>query len=346
MFKNKDIKGSQREDMFNIYYVNDTKAFEISMLFDNKVLDTVSIDNTKSLSAKISASLGLSSLIGGDIEGEGSRSVKTADAFNVISTISTILRPIYRNAAEYTEGTKPGSLIIIKDIPLKVTNYNMAFFAKALINGKSKTVDFKEKIPDRKDGDNEKNKDSPDQKKPLNIGPIAEILLKNYTYIISGDALDRRFIMRIPIEKTDNEMENRYDIKEITIGKVTVLGIYRGEISEYEYRQMRLFDENILQEIAYGKIDLIENSDKPKKTAESNEAGKSGIIDGPNSVIDESIKIMDRIYKSENPESIEEIAVERSKMKKNMLFIDLIAIVQDIEPASGGDDRAHTDVST
>jgi len=98
--------------MFNLYYINYAKAFEIAMQIDNKLLDKIVRDHDMSF-------LGNG---GGDLDTKGtdnvpilgkllprlnanlaltaSKTSKTSDTINVITTKSTILNSVIQKAIE------------------------------------------------------------------------------------------------------------------------------------------------------------------------------------------------------------------------------------------------------
>ena len=93
------------KNMFNIYYINHEKASEISMLFDNEIVEKITrIKNTEFvLSGDADATTGTTSklpVIGKylpsiDLSGNLShnRSNRVEDTVKVVSSKSTILRP-------------------------------------------------------------------------------------------------------------------------------------------------------------------------------------------------------------------------------------------------------------
>ena len=67
----------------------------------------------------------------------------------------------------------------------------------------------------------------------MNFTSLVEVIFKGSAYVLCGE-LPHRFgsnehmMLKIPMS-AENEMESQYSISDIEIGKVTVLGIYRGE---------------------------------------------------------------------------------------------------------------------
>lgn len=134
------------KNMFNIYYINNEKASEISMLFDNQIVEKITrIKNAElSLAGDMDATTSAASkipVIGQylpsiDLNGNlsHSRSNGVEDTVKVVSSKSTILKPIYEKAKEVRrlDDSKVGNLVKIKDVYLTVVNSDDVLATKAL----------------------------------------------------------------------------------------------------------------------------------------------------------------------------------------------------------------------
>ncbi|MEG0962590.1 MAG: hypothetical protein RSF88_06990 [Lachnospiraceae bacterium] len=221
--------------MFNIYYINYAKAFEISMLIDNKMLETITKtkDNSIELQANGEADLDKFQKIplinkaipdinlSGGVSGSKSKNV--IDTIKVVSTKSTILEPIYEKAKEVKKlsNNAIGNLIKIKNISLAIDNTDDILATKALLSGLLNSVAV--------EGFGE-----------MNLTSVLEIMFKDSSYVLSGMLPHRfgcseRIMLKIPMS-AENEMENQYSISDLEIGKVTIIGIYRGSYLETEIR--------------------------------------------------------------------------------------------------------------
>lgn len=223
--------------MFNLYYLNYTKAFEIAMQIDNKVLEKRVKQNQLDGEGNAQGEAGLPELgfldkvmpkLNGNITLQGAISNKTEDTLKVISTKSTILEPVVQKAVEVRKlGTdRIGKLVKIKDVTLKIANYQDIIGSKILLNGLLKNV------PVEGFGN-------------MDVSSIFNIFLKDAAYIVSGQIPEKvsilnnsssdKLLFKIPM-KLDSEMENSYSISDLEIGPVTVIGIYRGT---FEYQSIR-----------------------------------------------------------------------------------------------------------
>lgn len=216
------------KNMFNIYYINNEKASEISMLFDNQIVEKITrIKNMETAaSGDMDANTSAASKIpvigqylpNMDINGNLShnRSNRVEDTVKVVSSKSTILRPIYDKAKEVRrlDDSKVGNLIKIKDVYLTVVNSDDVMATKALMNGLVSQIQV-EGVGN------------------MNFTSLMEVMFKGSAYILCGE-LPHKFganeymMLKIPMS-AENEMESQYSISDIEIGKVTVLGIYRGK---------------------------------------------------------------------------------------------------------------------
>ena len=218
------------------------------MLFDNEIVEKITriknrdfafegaIDATTGASAKIPV-IGkyLPSVdLGGNLS--HNRANRVEDTVKVVSSKSTILKPIYDNAKEIRrlDDSKVGNLVKIKDIYLTVANSDDVMSTKALMSG------FANQIPVEGFGN-------------MNFSALMEVMLKGSAYVLCGKlphrfGKDEHMMLKIPMS-AENEMESQYSISDIEIGKVTVLGIYRGEFNRNDVerkinRMMALNDRN------------------------------------------------------------------------------------------------------
>ena len=220
--------------MFNVYYINYAKAFEIAMQMDNKVLEQTIKDKGWDISGGVHGDVDakqsfldfLLPKLSGSVSLEGSKSSKTTDTIKVVSTKSTVLAPIVKKATEVKklDDNRVGNLIKIKNVQLTVHNGNDMLAAKVLMSG------FLDQIPI--DGIGSKD-----------LTGLVDAFLKGASYILTGKIPEKvktenagdQIILKIPMQ-LDNEMESQYSIADIEIGPVTIIGIYRGKYNAGQIR--------------------------------------------------------------------------------------------------------------
>ncbi len=286
------------KNLFNIYYINHEKASEISMLFDNEIVEKITrikntefviagdVDVTTGATAKLPV-IGqyLPSL---DLNGNlaHNRSNRVEDTVKVVSSKSTILKPIYEKAKEVRrlDDSKVGNLVKIKDVYLTVVNSDDVMATKALMSG------LVSRVPVGGIGD-------------MNLTSLMEVMFKGSAYVLCGE-LPHRFgnnehmMLKIPMS-AENEMESQYSISDIEIGKVTVLGIYRGDFirSDVESKINRMMALN--------------DSGKKNKEQSTNQDNGIDIEDG---------------VREEDKNNVEDSFHKQDKVH----YIDVIAIIQEL----------------
>ena len=209
------VKG-RCSSIFNIYYINYEKAFEISMLIDNKVKEKMQLEKDTQKKFNGDGELDTQKLnkvplldkiipkIQANISGEYSKTKKVVDSVNVVSTKSTILKPIYDKATEIKElkQNKIGNLVKIRNVLLNIKNEDEIIATKSLLSGTLNNVQV-------------------EGAEGVDLTKFLEVLLKDSAYILS-------ITFKIPM-KVENEMESQYSITDLEIGPVTLIGIYRGK---------------------------------------------------------------------------------------------------------------------
>ncbi len=274
---------SQEKNLFNIYYINNPKVFEICMLINNKRKSQTELSIKDEESQKKTLSLGGNlikekSSLTPTIANENS-TVKTyeyKELQEIKETNSTYLSEVIKKCKKIDDkNLANGTLVKIDNVKLQIINKNEIAQINSMMSGIFKGNN----ISTVSDG----------QTFNIDINAISNILLKDYKYSLKGKINDNEFYISIPI-KAENEFENDYSIYDLEIGKVNIIGIYRT--NEYNYKNNSTF--NYLQEI------------------------------GENEQL-----IGDELLKSNTPKINEKN--EKKKVKNNAIYIDLIAIIQDLD---------------
>lgn len=260
--------------MFNIYYINYAKAYEIAMLLDNKILEQITKEHD--IKGKINGDAEVETKESKDIpligkylpqlalsgELSGSKSSKVIDTVKVITTKSTILDIIYKKAKEVIKlGDKSiGNLIKIKNVSLEIENENDILGAKTFLSGAIGNIAV-EGVGN------------------VNLPTLLEVLFKDSAYILEGMLPEKRFgkceriMLKIPMQ-AENEMENQYSLSDLEIGKVTVVGIYRGCFKRKELNaKLNRFErdqENALEDIEIEGDEEINEETNLVKSLEDN----------------------------------------------------------------------------
>lgn len=210
--------------LFNIYYINYPKVYEIKMMLNNLVSINKSIEKDKAgeMNSDIGASFGLGflKLFKGDakvgVEAKGSLSNKVIETLEVKTTKSIILSEVFdksSNIKSFTDTVEEGSLVLINDVSLTLINDFELRTVKLFNSGAFKNLP----IPNAEGFD---------------ITSLFNSMFKDYAYKIKGKISnsEEQILIKIPIT-FDNEFESSYNVDDLFIGKVSILGIYKGKTS-------------------------------------------------------------------------------------------------------------------
>ena len=225
-FKTKENNVEQKNDssnqLFNLFYLNTSKAHEIAMLIDNKIMKTIEREQVSEELLKYNTSfiLGkkdtLSTEMGYSIEDSSKKRVY--ENFDVKTTKSIMLRKIYETTQKKKgnqEKLRVGDLTIFENIELKQRNIDDTVMILNILQDS--------KIRNQANDDLE-----------INLNKMMDKMLDDYTidYTFAyGKECEelRQYIIQIPYKSTDN-FENGYQHNDLQLGKLSLIGIYRGEI--------------------------------------------------------------------------------------------------------------------
>lgn len=254
--------------MFNIYYINYSKVFEIRMLFNNtlkigrNVENTNSNENEQEERQELGATIKIPEIsINAGTKGfdriKKSETLKMIETLEIKNTKSTLLAEVVEKSIEFNdkklEDYKIGNLIKLNNIKLSLINENDLRMARLIKNN------FLEGIKVTETDEYDFNK-------------LSKAILKDYSYKLKGTLFlpnqenEEEFRIKIPF-LFENEFENDYNIEDLLIGEVTLIGIYKGRIEEKNLMNtLDYFMEN-----EYSSNDIIKSSQK-----NNNNKGKVG----------------------------------------------------------------------
>ena len=284
LFK-KTVKNNKK--LFNIYYINYQKVFEICMLIDNSIKEKVELSYKNELfekkSLEMNAEIGKSFKLSpnANMENSNTKTYEYKEMQEIKNTNSTYLNQVidYCQNENYND-LKNGTLVKVDDVTLEIINKDEIAQVNSMLSGVFK--------------DNIIPTDSGGQTFNLNINAITNILLKDYKYNIrckSNQIGD--FYISIPI-KGEKEFENDYSIYDLEIGKVNIIGIYRT--TNYKYAKNNNTFNYLL------------------------EVGEQA-----NSIIGDELK----------KSNTKRVTKKNGSFNSELPYIDLIAIVQDLEIKGG-----------
>lgn len=216
LFNRKKMKS-----LFNIYYINFAKVYEIKMMLGNEISTSKNVEHGESsaVNAQLEGNLKFNLLaksggVEGKIQGESSGSQKVIETFEVKTTKSVILKEILDSAKKIKnfKSVHEGELIVIDDVRLNLQNEAELRIAKFISNGSLKGF-----VVPNANG--------------LDMNNVFNSMLKDYAYKLKGsiESGNDQLIVKIPFT-FENEFESGYNVDDMTIGNVTIVGIYKGQI--------------------------------------------------------------------------------------------------------------------
>lgn len=215
------LKRKEMKSLFNIYYINFAKVYEIKMMLGNEITTSKNVEHGEDTKVEAQAGgnlrfnlLAKSGGVEGKIQGESSGSQKVIETFEVKTTKSIILKEILDSAKriENFGKVKEGELVIMDNVRLSLQNEAELRIAKFISNGSLKGM-----VVPNANG--------------LDMNNVFNSMFKDYAYKLKGSIGDEKdqLIVKIPFT-FENEFESGYNVDDMTIGNVTVVGIYKGQI--------------------------------------------------------------------------------------------------------------------
>jgi len=276
--------------LFNIYYINFPKVYEIKMMLSNiiSLVKEKQTDTTEVNDFEIRTKMGarLLNFFGAELEGKakstGSDSQKVLETFEIKTTKSIILNEVIEKSRSVSslDDVKEGELIQIDNVTLSLENEAELRIVKMFTSGSFKGLN----VPGANGFD---------------ITNLFNSMFKDYAYKMKGNVenIKEELLVKIPIT-FESEFESSYCVDDLFIGKVSLVGLYKGKI----------------------KIDSLRNSFEFYKDL-GEFANLQNVVSHPDD------EIQDSQYKSEEPT----YSFRSSKYNdKEYHYLDLLAIVQNV----------------
>lgn len=276
---------------FNIYYLNLSKVYEISMMINNVILTEIERDNssnfekqygfTSSISAQESKNFldAIKASISADARERSSLSSKVVENFDVKTTKSILLRRVIKQCAtvESLTSLTEGDLVKVDRVKLELLDEESLRQLLILRRDALKGM--------RVEG--------------MEVNNLVNSMLQDYAYILKGVVFDKNMkktiseiIIKIPME-LQSEFENKYSINDLLIGHVSIVGIYKGVVQE--------------EFITSNTFTYLQGVESRKTTSENS---------------------YNKIIKSNTHTETNDTDAEESNKSYN--FIDTLAIIQDV----------------
>ncbi len=260
--------------IFNIYYINLPKVYEIKMMLSNIIAKAREISQEEQgvKETDLKAKAGLKILDIFDIGGEGGRKTKNEDSkkvlesFEIKTTKSVILNEVVEKSTILSSFNtiKEGELIMLDDVKLSLENEAELRTIKLFGSGAFKDMG----LP----GAN-----------GVDFTSLFNSIFKDYAYKIKGSVFDSSDNILIKIPMTfENEFESSYSIDDLFVGKVSIVGLYKGKIkidnlkNSFQFLQEVSNLKNFSKEKSNTEDDEIQESQYPRQSSDMNFFVSSG----------------------------------------------------------------------
>ncbi len=279
---------SEPKKVFNIYYINFSKVYEISMMINNVILSTIQRENSLSsekttsvlTNASISTALdnlaSIKSFVGTRLAEKNTNSSKMIESLDVKTTKSILLKQIDKRSKQIKDfsSCSEGDLIKIDNVNLQILNEENLREFKLFRSDALKGF--------RVDG--------------VDVNNLITSMLKDYSYLLFGEMPNssEMVVIKIPME-LENEFESNYNIDDITIGRVSIIGVYKGIVQE------ALINTNTFNHLYDIGLKHQSNDDNVQER-----------------------KVFSSAYKEET------IQPKRKNLNREFIFVDVIAIIQNV----------------
>lgn len=208
--------------LFNVYYLNFSKVYEIKMMLSNviKTDETIETNQGDTIDAELQAKMGTKFLklfnaeIGSDIKSGSSDSQKVLENFKVTMTKSLILSEVMDKCkivvSDFNDIAE-GQLVRIDNVSLSLENETELRTVKMFSNGSFKGM----RLPEAGG---------------LDINNLFNSMFKDYSYKLKGELKhsEEKLLIKIPLT-FESEFENLYNVDDLFIGNVSLIGIYKGK---------------------------------------------------------------------------------------------------------------------
>nr|WP_302578108.1 hypothetical protein [Methanobrevibacter arboriphilus] len=212
-----------KETLFNIYYLNVSKVYELSMMIDNIIVSKIEKEteekDEKNSKDSLSISIGNSqnylaetkAIMGNEKIETHSSSSRIKELLDVKTTKSILLRSIIEKCENIKDfkDCNEGSLIKMDNIELKVLDEENTRGFKVLKRNMLEGMKFE----------------------GLEINNMLNAMLEDVSYVLYSKIEEDGENIAIKIPMTfDKEFENDYSLSDLLIGNVSIIGIYKGKI--------------------------------------------------------------------------------------------------------------------
>ncbi len=225
--------------IFNIYYINFPKVYEIKMMLSNMIMLNKQLEKNNSaegegaIRSKLDLGTKFLNLFNVEAEGKarvvGTTSQKVLETFEVKTTKSIILNDIIESSREIKnfDNIQEGELIRLDKISLSLENEPELRLVKLFTSDAFKGMN----VPGANGFD---------------MNNLFNSMFKDYAYKLKGELkdVDEEILIKIPLT-FESEFESSYSVDDLFIGRVSLIGLYKGKIKGGDLRNSLEFFQEI-----------------------------------------------------------------------------------------------------
>lgn len=250
--------------------MNFSKVYEIKMMLSNIIKTDSSIEKEQNdtADAELQAKMGAKFLklfnadVGADVKSCSSDSQKVLENFKVTMTKSLILSEVMGKCnviTSFSDELSEGQLVRIDNVSLSLENETELRTVKMFSNGSFKGM----RLPETGD---------------LDINNLFNSMFKDYSYKLRGELSEStdKLIVKIPLT-FENEFENLYNVDDLFIGKVSIIGIYKGKTNINSLKNSFEFFQELGQDSDIEDNSEVHNSQYENATSTKLKSENDGI---------------------------------------------------------------------
>lgn len=243
---------------FNIYYLNFSKVYDLIMLLNNFQPEEIVAETQTSAQSENKTGIGadIISLNHRKEYGEYSKFTERIKVKHEKSTLVEKLIPLCelnKNINNIDEGT----LLLINDVKIEFyddeeTQRAYSLFQKSIFEGV------------RIEG--------------IDIDKLISTVINDMSYFMKCKVNNETIVFKIPME-SESEFENKYTINDLLIGKLTVIGVYKGKINEKDFKRTTMYSSLENGKSNIETVDIIESSNEARNDILTTEKDDEHFID-------------------------------------------------------------------
>lgn len=233
-----------------------------------KTESSIETEQNGTVDAELQAKMGAKFLklfnadVGADVKSGSSDSQKVLENFKVTMTKSLILSEVMEKCdviTSFSEDINEGQLVRIDNVFLSLENETELRTVKMFSNGSFKGM----RLPEAGD---------------LDVNNLFNSMFKDYSYKLKGEICgsEDKLIVKIPLT-FESEFENLYNVDDLFIGKVSIIGIYKGKTKINSLKNSFEFFQELGQDSNIEEDAEVHNSQYENATATRLKSENDGI---------------------------------------------------------------------